>query len=198
MSADGLDWKPKSRRTPRQSCVTRESYSLRRLISDLTIQLQVWNYRKTQGSADHLAGDLSCGYRECIRGAVRVELRTIRLESALTWACGLESPEVQPICGMSVSHAAHCYISVETRRILPMFHAAGWTFPWACTFAFATQVSISHQRRPKLIQVSRSPCAPSTFLPFGNTCCILVLAITVQHQPSRKVSCPSSYFMLGI
>ncbi|KZP31199.1 acetyl-CoA synthetase-like protein [Athelia psychrophila] len=26
--------------------------------------------------------------------------------------------------------------------ILPMFHAAGWTFPWACTFAFATQITM--------------------------------------------------------
>ncbi|TFY83397.1 hypothetical protein EWM64_g608 [Hericium alpestre] len=26
--------------------------------------------------------------------------------------------------------------------VLPMFHAAGWTYPWACTFAFATQVTI--------------------------------------------------------
>lgn len=26
-------------------------------------------------------------------------------------------------------------------RILPMFHAAGWTFPWAITFSFATQVT---------------------------------------------------------
>ncbi|KAA1471569.1 acetyl-CoA synthetase-like protein [Dentipellis sp. KUC8613] len=26
--------------------------------------------------------------------------------------------------------------------ILPMFHAAGWTYPWACTFAFATQLTI--------------------------------------------------------
>ena len=27
-------------------------------------------------------------------------------------------------------------------RILPMFHAAGWTYPWANTFAFATQVCL--------------------------------------------------------
>ncbi|VDC01814.1 unnamed protein product [Peniophora sp. CBMAI 1063] len=26
--------------------------------------------------------------------------------------------------------------------VLPMFHAAGWTFPWACTFAFSTQLTI--------------------------------------------------------
>ncbi|KAF8332389.1 acetyl-CoA synthetase-like protein [Cantharellus anzutake] len=26
--------------------------------------------------------------------------------------------------------------------ILPMFHACGWTFPWACTFAFSTQLII--------------------------------------------------------
>ncbi|KAJ4486319.1 acetyl-CoA synthetase-like protein [Lentinula aciculospora] len=26
--------------------------------------------------------------------------------------------------------------------ILPMFHAAGWTFPWANTFAFATQITM--------------------------------------------------------
>lgn len=26
-------------------------------------------------------------------------------------------------------------------RILPMFHAAGWTYPWSITFAFSTQVS---------------------------------------------------------
>ncbi|KAJ7597197.1 hypothetical protein C8J56DRAFT_773009, partial [Mycena floridula] len=26
--------------------------------------------------------------------------------------------------------------------ILPMFHAAGWTFPWANTFAFATQITL--------------------------------------------------------
>lgn len=25
-------------------------------------------------------------------------------------------------------------------RILPMFHAAGWTYPWSCVFAFARQV----------------------------------------------------------
>ncbi|EGN94407.1 hypothetical protein SERLA73DRAFT_188276 [Serpula lacrymans var. lacrymans S7.3] len=27
-------------------------------------------------------------------------------------------------------------------RILPMFHAAGWTFPWANVFAFATQITM--------------------------------------------------------
>ena len=26
--------------------------------------------------------------------------------------------------------------------VLPMFHAAGWTFPWASTFAFSTQVPL--------------------------------------------------------
>lgn len=26
--------------------------------------------------------------------------------------------------------------------ILPMFHAAGWTYPWAITFAFATQITL--------------------------------------------------------
>lgn len=26
--------------------------------------------------------------------------------------------------------------------ILPMFHAAGWTFPWASVFAFATQITL--------------------------------------------------------
>ncbi|KAJ3507515.1 hypothetical protein NMY22_g16905 [Coprinellus aureogranulatus] len=26
--------------------------------------------------------------------------------------------------------------------ILPMFHAAGWTYPWACTFGFATQITL--------------------------------------------------------
>jgi acyl-CoA synthetase (AMP-forming)/AMP-acid ligase II len=26
--------------------------------------------------------------------------------------------------------------------ILPMFHACGWTFPWTCTFAFATQITL--------------------------------------------------------
>ncbi|TFK57306.1 acetyl-CoA synthetase-like protein [Heliocybe sulcata] len=27
-------------------------------------------------------------------------------------------------------------------RILPMFHAAGWTYPWAITFAFASQITL--------------------------------------------------------
>ncbi|PFH54617.1 hypothetical protein AMATHDRAFT_134062 [Amanita thiersii Skay4041] len=27
-------------------------------------------------------------------------------------------------------------------RVLPMFHAAGWTFPWANVFAFATQITL--------------------------------------------------------
>ncbi|THH20011.1 hypothetical protein EW146_g1276 [Bondarzewia mesenterica] len=27
-------------------------------------------------------------------------------------------------------------------QILPMFHAAGWTYPWATTFAFATQLTL--------------------------------------------------------
>ncbi|KAH0590550.1 hypothetical protein H2248_000694 [Termitomyces sp. 'cryptogamus'] len=26
--------------------------------------------------------------------------------------------------------------------ILPMFHAAGWTFPWASVFAYATQITL--------------------------------------------------------
>ncbi|TFY52356.1 hypothetical protein EVG20_g10585 [Dentipellis fragilis] len=34
------------------------------------------------------------------------------------------------------------YLWSVTFWILPMFHAAGWTYPWACTFAFATQLTI--------------------------------------------------------
>ncbi|KZW02275.1 AMP-dependent synthetase and ligase [Exidia glandulosa HHB12029] len=30
----------------------------------------------------------------------------------------------------------------QVTRVLPMFHAAGWCFPWATVFAFATQVTI--------------------------------------------------------
>ena len=32
------------------------------------------------------------------------------------------------------------HANVVHSRVLPMFHAAGWTFPWSITFAFAAQV----------------------------------------------------------
>lgn len=31
---------------------------------------------------------------------------------------------------------------LKTIRILPMFHACGWTYPWAITAAFATQITL--------------------------------------------------------
>ncbi|KAG9012722.1 hypothetical protein FRB93_001275 [Tulasnella sp. JGI-2019a] len=34
--------------------------------------------------------------------------------------------------------------------ILPMFHAAGWTYPWAITFAFATQICMRSVRYPDI------------------------------------------------
>lgn len=34
--------------------------------------------------------------------------------------------------------------SIISSRILPMFHAAGWTFPWSCSFSFATQVKLCY------------------------------------------------------
>lgn len=37
----------------------------------------------------------------------------------------------------------HSGLFADLKRVLPMFHAAGWTFPWANVFAFATQVSFS-------------------------------------------------------
>ena len=33
--------------------------------------------------------------------------------------------------------------SHQPRRVLPMFHASGWTFPWAITFAAAAQVRVN-------------------------------------------------------
>ncbi|KAI0322681.1 acetyl-CoA synthetase-like protein [Amylostereum chailletii] len=34
--------------------------------------------------------------------------------------------------------------------VLPMFHAAGWTFPWACTFAFSTQITLRTVNYPQI------------------------------------------------
>ncbi|KAG7099364.1 hypothetical protein E1B28_001220 [Marasmius oreades] len=34
--------------------------------------------------------------------------------------------------------------------ILPMFHAAGWTFPWSTTFAFASQITMRTVDYPKI------------------------------------------------
>ncbi|KAI0307967.1 hypothetical protein B0F90DRAFT_1813320 [Multifurca ochricompacta] len=36
-------------------------------------------------------------------------------------------------------------------RILPMFHAAGWTFPWSITFSFATQAVSDHLANSRLL-----------------------------------------------
>ena len=32
--------------------------------------------------------------------------------------------------------------------VLPMFHAAGWTYPWAATFAAATQITLRNVSYP--------------------------------------------------
>ena len=46
-----------------------------------------------------------------------------------------------------------------------MFHAAGWTFPWANVFAFATQVLDNLSRAEiaplKSLRRFRSPCGQS-------------------------------------
>lgn len=34
-----------------------------------------------------------------------------------------------------------------------MFHAAGWTFPYANVFSFATQVSYPHAHKPSMLNV---------------------------------------------
>ncbi|KAJ7783570.1 hypothetical protein DFH07DRAFT_788263 [Mycena maculata] len=44
----------------------------------------------------------------------------------------------------AVANAYESRIHVDSTYlwILPMFHAGGWTFPWALTFAFATQITL--------------------------------------------------------
>ncbi|KAF8609247.1 acetyl-CoA synthetase-like protein [Ceratobasidium sp. AG-I] len=49
--------------------------------------------------------------------------------------------------GSYLAAVANAYEARITRDstylwILPMFHACGWTYPWACVFAFATQVTV--------------------------------------------------------
>ncbi|KAJ7293387.1 AMP-dependent synthetase and ligase [Mycena rebaudengoi] len=39
-------------------------------------------------------------------------------------------------------HEQSTYLWFDQSVILPMFHAAGWTFPWACVFGFATQITL--------------------------------------------------------
>ncbi|KAF8349930.1 AMP-dependent synthetase and ligase [Amanita rubescens] len=44
----------------------------------------------------------------------------------------------------AVANAYECQLNYSSTYlwILPMFHAAGWTFPWANVFAFATQITL--------------------------------------------------------
>ncbi|KAH8835203.1 hypothetical protein DL96DRAFT_32999 [Flagelloscypha sp. PMI_526] len=49
--------------------------------------------------------------------------------------------------GTYLAAIANAYETSMTREsrylwILPMFHAAGWTFPWSCTFSIATQITL--------------------------------------------------------
>uniref|UniRef100_A0A0W0G3A5 Putative AMP-dependent synthetase and ligase n=1 Tax=Moniliophthora roreri TaxID=221103 RepID=A0A0W0G3A5_MONRR len=53
------------------------------------------------------------------------------------------------------SYLAASANAFETRMspqstILPMFHAAGWTFPWAITFSFASQITMRTVDYPKI------------------------------------------------
>ncbi|KAM6498250.1 hypothetical protein JOM56_006198 [Amanita muscaria] len=44
----------------------------------------------------------------------------------------------------AIANAYECQLNYTSTYlwILPMFHAAGWTFPWANVFAFATQITL--------------------------------------------------------
>jgi len=75
--------------------------------------------------------------------------------------------------------------------ILPMFHAAGWTFPWSCTFAFVTQITM------RTVDI---PCIWKHLLHSGvsHYCAAPTVEIGIVNDPAaRKLPQPVNAIIAG-
>lgn len=54
------------------------------------------------------------------------------------------------LTGIANAHETHVTRDSTYLWILPMFHACGWTFPWAITFACATQITLRKVSYPHI------------------------------------------------
>ncbi|KNZ73451.1 Medium-chain-fatty-acid--CoA ligase [Termitomyces sp. J132] len=85
------------------------------------------------------------------------------------YGCSTKSTlRVDPYPGSYLAAIANAHEGQMNRHsvylwILPMFHAAGWTFPWASVFAYATQANIGIINDPS----ARKPPQPVTAIIAG-------------------------------